>query len=66
LLLYLHLIAPLNRRWLQHTLFALLLPAYWLLQSVSGYIALWQLFTRPFYWEKTRHHPKTEIPSDGL
>ncbi|MCI5047381.1 MAG: glycosyltransferase [Aquisalinus sp.] len=65
LLIYLHMIAPLNRRWLHHALYALLLPLYWLLQSVAGYIALWQLLRKPFYWEKTQHNPGTEIPSDA-
>jgi hypothetical protein len=23
--------------------------------SVAGYRGLWQLFTRPFFWEKTEH-----------
>ncbi len=65
LLIYLHMIAPLSRRWLHHALYALLLPLYWLLQSIAGYMALWQLFRKPFYWEKTQHNPDTEIPSDA-
>jgi hypothetical protein len=35
--------------------YALLTPAYWFLMSVAGYKGLWQLVTRPFYWEKTTH-----------
>jgi cellulose synthase/poly-beta-1,6-N-acetylglucosamine synthase-like glycosyltransferase len=34
---------------------ALLASVYWLLMSVAAYKALYQLLTRPFYWEKTRH-----------
>lgn len=34
---------------------ALLMPAYWLLISLAGYRALWQLATDPFAWEKTPH-----------
>jgi glycosyltransferase XagB len=30
-------------------------PFYWLLHSIASYRALWQLITRPFYWEKTDH-----------
>jgi len=45
--------------------YALMAPAYWFLQSVAAYKALWQLITRPFYWEKTAHgiskFTKTEI-----
>jgi cellulose synthase/poly-beta-1,6-N-acetylglucosamine synthase-like glycosyltransferase len=29
--------------------------AYWALVSLAGYRALYQLITRPFYWEKTTH-----------
>jgi glycosyltransferase XagB len=35
--------------------FALLNPVYWLLHSIAAYKALGQLFTKPFYWEKTQH-----------
>lgn len=34
---------------------ALLAPVYWLLMSVAAYKALWQLFRKPSYWEKTEH-----------
>lgn len=35
---------------------AFLNPFYWLFfHSVAAYKALWQLFTKPFYWEKTQH-----------
>lgn len=34
---------------------ALAMPWYWLLVSMAGYRALWQLVHRPFHWEKTRH-----------
>jgi hypothetical protein len=30
-------------------------PFYWLLHSVAAYKALWQLITKPHYWEKTAH-----------
>jgi glycosyltransferase XagB len=33
----------------------LLIPVYWMLVSVAAYRALYQLFTAPFYWEKTEH-----------
>jgi glycosyltransferase XagB len=35
--------------------YALLIPFYWVLQSIASYKALWQLITRPHYWEKTEH-----------
>jgi hypothetical protein len=37
------------------TLFALANPLYWMLHSLASYKALWQLLTKPFYWEKTNH-----------
>lgn len=33
----------------------LMMPAYWVLISIAGYKALWQLFRKPFHWEKTEH-----------
>lgn len=34
---------------------AVLVPGYWVLQSIAAFKALYQLFFRPFYWEKTVH-----------
>lgn len=34
---------------------ALLAPGYWILQSIAAFKAIYQLFFRPFYWEKTVH-----------
>ena len=31
------------------------IPVYWLLASVASVMALWQLISRPHYWEKTHH-----------
>lgn len=31
------------------------LPFYWLAISVASYRAIWDLYKRPFYWEKTPH-----------
>ena len=33
----------------------LVVPAYWVLMSVAGWKGFIQLFTKPFYWEKTEH-----------
>jgi cellulose synthase/poly-beta-1,6-N-acetylglucosamine synthase-like glycosyltransferase len=35
--------------------YALLTPLYWMMMSLASYKALWQLVTKPFYWEKTIH-----------
>ena len=34
---------------------ALLMPLYWLMISLAAWKGFWQIFTKPFYWEKTRH-----------
>jgi hypothetical protein len=34
---------------------ALLIPFYWFLMSVAGYLALYELVVRPHYWQKTEH-----------
>ena len=33
----------------------LIVPAYWVLMSVAAWKGFIQLFTKPFYWEKTEH-----------
>jgi cellulose synthase/poly-beta-1,6-N-acetylglucosamine synthase-like glycosyltransferase len=42
---------------------ALLNPLYWILHSVAAYKALWQLATRPYYWEKTAHGISSLAPA---
>lgn len=50
--------------------YALSSPAYWVLMSVAGYKAVWQLIHNPFYWEKTTHglsrfqHHDLDIPAE--
>ncbi len=39
---------------------AILNPLYWVLHSIASYKALWQLVTRPHYWEKTNHGLTTQ------
>ncbi|GJL94684.1 MAG: hypothetical protein DHS20C05_10890 [Hyphococcus sp.] len=48
-------IAPIKRRWFHLSLAGFTAPLYWLLTSVAAYKAIWQLFFRPSYWEKTDH-----------
>ncbi len=44
------------RRNLDHLLpFALLSPFYWILAGFAAWKGIGQLFTRPFFWEKTIH-----------
>lgn len=35
--------------------YTLLIPIYWLLMSIAGYMALYELIVRPHYWQKTEH-----------
>jgi len=35
--------------------YSLLIPAYYVLQSYAAWKGFYQLFTRPYYWEKTDH-----------
>jgi glycosyltransferase XagB len=41
---------------------ALLSPLWWMLESIAAYKGLWQLFFKPFYWEKTAHGVTEDIP----
>ena len=47
---------------------ALLVPGYWVLQSLAALKALYQLIFRPFYWEKTVHGLSSHVvpaPPEG-
>ena len=37
------------------SLHALVIPAYWMLMSAAAYMALVDLFLRPYHWHKTEH-----------
>ncbi len=53
--IYLSMIAVFKRKFYSLTPYAIASPIYWLLGSVGSWRAVWQLFTKPFYWEKTTH-----------
>ncbi len=55
LMVYINMLAVFKRRYYELILFALLNPIYWLMHSRAAYKGLWQLITKPFYWEKTNH-----------
>ncbi len=55
LAIYVNMFAVFKRRLHVLVLFALLNPVYWMLHSIAAFKALGQLFTRPYYWEKTVH-----------
>lgn len=53
--IFLMIMAPIKRGWYRLCLSGLTAPFYWLLTSIAGYKAVWQIFTRPHFWEKTDH-----------
>ena len=55
LMVLVNMIGVFRRRNLGLMVFALANPFYWMLHSIASYKALWQLITKPFYWEKTNH-----------
>jgi cellulose synthase/poly-beta-1,6-N-acetylglucosamine synthase-like glycosyltransferase len=55
LFLYLNMIGPFRRGYYDLTKYALISPIYWVFMSLASWRAVWQLLTRPFYWEKTVH-----------
>lgn len=55
IMIYLNMLAVVKRRYYRLFPYALLNPIYWILHSIAAYKALWQLITKPYYWEKTFH-----------
>jgi cellulose synthase/poly-beta-1,6-N-acetylglucosamine synthase-like glycosyltransferase len=40
-----------------------MLPVYWVLQSIAAWKGLYQLLTKPHYWEKTTHNLAAHDPA---
>jgi len=55
LAIYLSMLAVFKRRYYNLLPYALLNPVYWVLHSIAAYKALYELFVKPFYWQKTQH-----------
>ncbi len=55
LLIFLMMLAPFRRNWLELTPWAPTVVGYWVLLSIAAWKGLFQLVTNPFYWEKTEH-----------
>jgi glycosyltransferase XagB len=64
---YLSMLAPIRRGWLDLIPYSLTVFAYWVLISIAAYKGLWQLLRNPFYWEKTQHglsrHAAVPLPT---
>jgi cellulose synthase/poly-beta-1,6-N-acetylglucosamine synthase-like glycosyltransferase len=54
-LIFLNMLAPIRRGWLDLIPYSLTAFGYWVLISIAAYKGLWQLVRNPFYWEKTQH-----------
>jgi len=54
-LIFLNMLAPIRRGWLNLIPYSLTAFAYWVILSIATYRGLWQLLRNPFYWEKTHH-----------
>jgi glycosyltransferase XagB len=54
-LVFLNMLAPIRRGWLDLIPYSLTSFGYWVLISIAAYKGLWQLLHNPFYWEKTQH-----------
>ncbi|HUZ29573.1 MAG TPA: glycosyltransferase [Solirubrobacteraceae bacterium] len=52
---YLNVAGSLERRHFSLVKYALASPLYWGLMSIAAWRGFIQLFTNPFYWEKTEH-----------
>jgi cellulose synthase/poly-beta-1,6-N-acetylglucosamine synthase-like glycosyltransferase len=64
LFIYLAMIAPFRRGWLELTPYGLTVFWYWVLTSVAAFKGLWQLIFNPFYWEKTQHGISTHTAAE--
>lgn len=53
--LYYYMLACAKRNQWSLVKYIFLVPFYWAMMSYAGFIALYQLFVRPHYWEKTIH-----------
>lgn len=64
IMIYLSMMGPYKRGTFHLVLWALVNPLYWLLHSIAAYKGLWQLITKPHYWEKTEHGLTTHVQHD--
>lgn len=65
LMVYVSMMGAFLRKRYGLVVWSLFNPVYWLLHSVASYKALWQLITRPHYWEKTTHGISALSASDA-
>lgn len=68
LFLYYYMVACAKRGQWSLVKYIFLIPLYWAMMSYAGVIALYQLFFKPHYWEKTIHglHLKGKIAEENI
>jgi hypothetical protein len=64
-MVYLSMMGPYKRGTFELILWAILNPIYWILHSLASYKGLWQLITKPHYWEKTEHGMSDFVLEEG-
>jgi cellulose synthase/poly-beta-1,6-N-acetylglucosamine synthase-like glycosyltransferase len=62
--IFLNMIAPIRRGWLDLIPYSLTVLGYWVMISIAAYRALWQLVHRPSYWEKTQHGVSRQLDAE--
>lgn len=50
-----NIIVLIDKKWQKMKLALLLFPLYYLLFPLAAIRSCWQIFTKPFYWDKTEH-----------
>ncbi|GAA4163502.1 glycosyltransferase [Gryllotalpicola daejeonensis] len=60
-MIYVNMMGPFKRGQYYLVPWAILNPLYWILHSIAAYKAVWQLVTRPHFWEKTTHGLTTHL-----
>jgi glycosyltransferase XagB len=53
--MYMNVAGAMRRGYYDIVRYALLSPIYWGLMSIAAWKGLWQLITKPHFWEKTQH-----------
>ncbi len=65
---FIYLLGCIKREQFSLMKWMLLIPIYWFLASVAASMALYELFTRPHYWQKTVHglHMNTTTETSNI
>jgi len=64
LYLYYYMIGCAKRRQWGLVKYAFLIPVYWCAVSLAAFKAVWQLITKPHFWEKTNHRLHLQKPTN--